>query len=240
MLIIKEQVESGLVYLTLNRPAKRNALSEDLLAELLKVTEQIAEDESTKVVIIQGSGPVLSAGGDLTEFSSFTDYETNLANATLLARTFHALYSLPIPVITVAHKAYGGALGILAASDFLVLKTGYQIILSELKIDLLPATISPFLAARFGPYFSLVNSLLAEPINFANVPGVTITDNPEDALSELTRNLTRKSRESLIGCKALFQPPICLDKVLAQAKNLADLRAKPHIQSKMQEILQKK
>ena len=110
--------ERGVVSLTLNRPDKRNALSEKMIDELTKFTVSLTPD--TRVVIIQGAGNLFCAGGDLEWMSAQinADRATRIAAARKLALMLKSLNELPVPLIAKVHgAAYGGGVGLACVCD---------------------------------------------------------------------------------------------------------------------------
>lgn len=139
--------------LTLNRPDVRNAFNETVIAELTDWAASIRDDESVRVVVLAGAGPVFCAGADLTWMSRVVAYthDENVRDATAAAVMYDALDSLPVPVIGRIHgAALGGGAGLAAVCDIAVAEEGTIFGFTEVKLGIVPAMISPFVLRRIG------------------------------------------------------------------------------------------
>jgi methylglutaconyl-CoA hydratase len=149
-----EVVTAGLVArIWLNRPEQHNALSADLLAELTHALHAIEHDANVRVVVLGGRGPSFCAGADigLMKASAHATFEQNLAEAERLGGMFAALADLPKPVIARLHgHVLGGGVGLACACDIAVADEGARFALSEVRLGILPALISPYVIRRLG------------------------------------------------------------------------------------------
>ncbi len=139
----------GVTHLTLNRPEKRNALSALMIEELT----DFALGCRARAVILSGAGDVFCAGGDLTWMRAQieADRATRMSEARKLAHMLRALNEMPSPLIGVLHGgAYGGGVGLAAICDVALAATGTRFGLTETRLGLIPATISPYVLARMG------------------------------------------------------------------------------------------
>jgi methylglutaconyl-CoA hydratase len=138
---------------TLSRPALRNAFNEITIAELSAVFQRLGNDPAVRVIVLAASGPAFCAGADLhwmKKMASYTHAE-NLADAGALAAMLRAIDLCPKPVIArVQGDTYAGGVGLVAAADIAVAAQGVQFCLSEVKIGLIPATISPYVIRAMG------------------------------------------------------------------------------------------
>jgi len=142
--------EGKVMEVVLNRPGKRNAIDEIMAAELTDVFDWAAHNQDVRVMILRGKGPVFCAGADL-KFMQRTDLEGSARPSAVLAKLFQATYLFRKPLIVVSHgKAMGGALGLIAAADFVLATTDAEFAFSEVKLGLVPATISPYVTKRTG------------------------------------------------------------------------------------------
>lgn len=145
-LITVELVLPGVARVTLNRPEKRNALCIELLEQLCKVVERLASERSARVLILQGAGPVFSAGLDLHEASN-PDLIQNSAEC--VARTFQLLRSTPLVTIGAAHGgAFAGGAGLLAACDIAIGTSDLKIGFPEARRGLLPALVCAIMSPK--------------------------------------------------------------------------------------------
>lgn len=142
----------GVATLTLNRPEKHNALSSAMIHELTDVAARLATDDS-RVVILTGAGESFCAGGDLgwmrEQFAA--DRATRMAEARTLAQMLGALNTLPKPLIgRVQGQAFGGGIGMMSVCDVCIVADHPRFGLTETRLGLIPATISPYVIARMG------------------------------------------------------------------------------------------
>ena len=143
----------GVATLTLARPDKHNALSAQMIAELTAAGAQLAADSAVRVVILTGEGASFCAGGDLDWMrEQFTaDRATRMAEARKLALMLKALNELPKPLIgRVQGQAFGGGIGMMSVCDVAIAAEGAKFGLTETRLGLIPATISPYVLARMG------------------------------------------------------------------------------------------
>lgn len=149
MLTVESQ---GSVFnLTLNRPEVRNALNDELIAELTRTLHELPP--GTRAVVIRGAGPGFCAGGDLEWMKKASAYseEENYEDAMKVARLFRAVAIAPAVTISLVHgAAFGGGSGLVAASDIAIASPDAKFSFSEVKLGLVPATISPFVIDKIG------------------------------------------------------------------------------------------
>ncbi len=146
-------VEGGIARVTLNRPAVHNALDDKLIADLLATFEQIAADRAVRLVMLTGQGASFCAGGDLAWMRRTADYtyEQNLADAMMLARLLNTLNTMPQPTVALVNgPAYGGGVGLVACCDIAIAADTAKFSLSEVRLGLIPATISPYVVRKIG------------------------------------------------------------------------------------------
>ena len=163
---------SKVLSIELNRPDVRNAFNEKMISEITSVFREISsqhhaeEFKDLRAVVISGSGKSFCAGADLEYMKSMINFTfaKNKSEGTALHQMFEAVYSCQLPVICKIHGgAFGGALGLIAASDFCVSTADTQFCFSEVKLGLAPAVISDFVfrkcsAGHVGPY--MISGLL--------------------------------------------------------------------------------
>jgi methylglutaconyl-CoA hydratase len=137
----------------LNRPDVRNAFDEEVIAALTACATRIADDSSVRVVVLSGAGKAFCAGADLAWMSKAVAYSQveNLQDAEDFARMMERLDSLPVPVIGRIHgAALGGGVGLAAICDIVVAADTTVFGLSEVKLGILPAVISPYVLRKIG------------------------------------------------------------------------------------------
>lgn len=144
----------GVAALTLRRHAQHNALSGLMIRELTAVAGLLGEDRAVRIVVLTGEGESFCAGGDLNwmkEQIAATRAE-RVAEARRLALMLKALRDLPKPLVArVNGQAYGGGVGLISVCDAAIAVEGARFGLTETRLGLIPATISPYVAARIGP-----------------------------------------------------------------------------------------
>lgn len=137
----------------LNRPEVHNAFNQEMIKELLDVFDHMNDYRNCRLVIIRGKGKSFSSGADLNYMRDQAEMskEENLNDAIQLARLFFSIFMCNKPVITVAHgNVAGGANGIVAASDYAIASDDTIFRFSEVRLGLVPATISPYVVERIG------------------------------------------------------------------------------------------
>ena len=137
----------------LDRPDVRNALNGTLIRELSAAFAAFAEDGDVRAIVVGGSGKAFCAGADLAfmrEAASYT-WEQNRADAEVLAEMLYTLYTCPVPVVARIHgDCYAGGLGLASVCDIRVVAEPVTFCLSEARLGLLPATISPYVIRALG------------------------------------------------------------------------------------------
>ena len=138
---------------TLNRPEVRNAFDDILIADLTRVFLDIERDETVRVMVLAGAGSAFCAGADLNWMKRMAGYgyEQNLADAKALAQMLKTLDRLSKPTVARVHgPAYAGGVGLVAACDIAIGSHEAEFCLTEVKLGLSPATISPYVVRAMG------------------------------------------------------------------------------------------
>jgi methylglutaconyl-CoA hydratase len=140
-------------YVSLNRPAVRNAFNDELIAELTAWASAAHSDRDVQVVVLAGEGKTFCAGADIAWMARTVEYseEDNMRDASAASAMFGALNTLPIPLIGRVHgAAVGGGAGLAAVCDIVVAEDRAVFGFTEVKLGILPAVISPFVLAKIG------------------------------------------------------------------------------------------
>jgi methylglutaconyl-CoA hydratase len=143
----------GRATLTLNRPHVHNAFDDVLIRRLTEAIEALQSDPTVRVVVVAAAGKSFSAGADLNWLKRAADYtpEQNLADTRALANLLRALNRLRQPTIAaVQGPAYGGGVGLVACCDIAVASDQARFSMSEVKLGLVPGTVSPYVIAAMG------------------------------------------------------------------------------------------
>ena len=139
---------------TLNRPKVHNAMNEPMMHELTTCFQDLATDQSIRVVTLTGNGPSFCAGADLHWMKSMAAYsqQENITDSRLLLDLFESIATCPKPVIgKINGHAFGGGLGLVAACDITIAIPDLKFAFSEAKLGLIPSVISSFVAPRMKP-----------------------------------------------------------------------------------------
>lgn len=149
-----EATLEGAVTVVMNRPERKNAFDADLISALAEAFKDLQGAEGVRVVFLRGSGGTFSAGADLDWMRSAVDSSeaANREDALALAHMLKSLWDLPaLTVALVEGAAFGGGVGLAAACDVAIAARGAKFSFSEVKLGLIPATISPYVVAAIGP-----------------------------------------------------------------------------------------
>ncbi len=148
-----ETDERGIATVTMNRPDIRNAFNETMIAALTNTISMLSGDHAVRVIVITGEGKAFSAGADLSMMRRVAGYaaEENKQEALRLAAMLESIYFAKKPTIALVNgPAIGGGLGLVAACDIAVAAETAFFALSEVRLGLIPAVISPFVIEAIG------------------------------------------------------------------------------------------
>jgi len=148
------QIDSrGVAQVTLNNPDKHNAFDDQMIIELTNAFNALAANTNVRIMLLKSEGKSFSAGADLDWMKRMASYsyQQNLNDARALAAMLKALHQMPIPTIArVQGAAFGGAVGLISCCDIALASSNASFALSEVKIGLVPSTISPYVIAAIG------------------------------------------------------------------------------------------
>jgi methylglutaconyl-CoA hydratase len=240
---IEYELKDRVARIALNRPEVHNAFNEVMLAELVEVFQDVALREEVRVLVLTGRGTSFCAGADLHWMGKMVQYtfEENLADADVLADAMYRLYTLPQPTICRANgSAIGGGMGLVTACDFVIAADHARFSLSEVKIGLVPACISPYVLKRAGEAACSELMLSGERISaeralqFRLVNEVVPADRLDAAVEERTRQLLSSGPKAIACCKELIRNVPTMD--LEEAKGYtAEVIARLRISDEGQE-----
>ncbi len=151
MNFIEIEKTDSIYQIILNRPDKKNAFNLEMIEELSETFKTLEKDDACKLIVIKGAGDTFSAGADLSWMQKQVEqtFEENLEESNKLFDMFFNLSQITKPVVTYAHKyVMGGALGLLACSDYCFAESKTMFCFSETKMGLAPSAISPFVLAK--------------------------------------------------------------------------------------------
>jgi methylglutaconyl-CoA hydratase len=243
----------GNATVTLNRPEVHNAFDPDMVSALTTTLARIAADDSIRAVVISGAGKSFCAGADIghmRQSAKFTKAE-NFRNASESARMFHALYTLNKPTIAAVHGAVrGGGVGIVAACDIAIATRTATFRLSEVKIGIVPAMISPYVIGAIGERQARRYMLSGEEFDCAEAWRIGLVHDlvEEEALAgrvgEMLGQLYSSGPKAAHAIKQLIpqsaHSPIGPDIVDETSRVIAAIRATPEAQEGLTAFLEKR
>jgi len=237
----------------LNRPDVRNAFNEQVIGELGAAFATLGADPQLRAIVLGGRGKAFCAGADLgwmREMAGYT-WERNRSDAQALADMLWTVYRCPVPVIGRIHgDCYAGGVGLAAVCDVLVAAEGVNFCLSEAKLGLLPATISPYVIRALGEQASRRYFVTAERFSAAQaaamgfVHEVCAAEALDAKVDEIVGALVANGPMALRACKTLVQDMAGLS-VTAElraetARRIADIRASDEGREGVQSFLNKR
>jgi methylglutaconyl-CoA hydratase len=245
--------ERGISTVTLNRPDVRNAFNDEVIAELTAVFLEIAKRDEVRCVVLAGNGPAFCAGADLNWMKRMAGYtrEENIADASGLARMLEVIYRCPKPTIARVHgDTYAGGTGLVAACDIAVAAETAFFCLSEVKLGLIPATISPYVLRAMGPraghrYFLTAERFsAAEALRIGFVHEVVAAEALDARVAEIANALVQAGPEAVKACKKLLHDvaghDITAGLVRRTVEGIADIRASDEGREGVQSFLGKR
>jgi methylglutaconyl-CoA hydratase len=162
---------------TLNRPDLRNAFNEGAIAELARVFDELGRNEAVRAIVLAANGPSFCAGADLNWMKKMAGYshDENEADAMRLAEMLRTIYLCPKPTVArVQGDCYAGGMGLVAACDIVVASETAGFCLSEVKLGLIPATISPYVIKAMGEQAARRYFLTAERFDAAEAQRIGV------------------------------------------------------------------
>ncbi|OHY96393.1 gamma-carboxygeranoyl-CoA hydratase [Vibrio rotiferianus] len=245
--------EFGVATLTLNRTEKHNAFDACMIDLLIHRLDYLALRTDVRCLVLRSNGNHFSSGADLNWMKSMASStrKQNLEDAQNLARLMHTLDTFPQPTIAVVQgSAFGGALGLICCCDIAIAAENANFCLSEVKLGLVPATISPYVMRAMGNRQARRYILSAEVINadkaekFGIVHEVHKLDNIETVVESLIDSLLLNSPDAMRKAKDLchqcHQNPIDGQLIQYTSQLIADIRVSPHGQDGLQAFLEKR
>ncbi|MEW6705989.1 MAG: enoyl-CoA hydratase/isomerase family protein [Pseudomonadota bacterium] len=237
----------------LNRPEVRNAFNDQVITGLAEAFRGFAADGSLRAIVLGGHGKAFCAGADLSWMRAMADYtwEQNRADAQAMADMLWTIYRCPLPVVGRIHgDCYAGGVGLASVCDVLVAAEGVNFCLSEAKLGLLPATISPYVMRAMGEQAARRYFVTAERFDAATaqrlgfVHEVVAADTLDAKVDEIVQALVANGPNAVKACKALVQDlagqPIT-DALRAEtARRIADVRASDEGKEGAQAFLNKR
>lgn len=211
---ISYSLDNRIAKVNLARPEVHNAFNEIMIAELSEVFSQISQDDSARVVVLTGNGDSFCAGADLNWMKKMINfsYQQNLEDSLKLADLFYLMYSLPKPIIArVNGAAIGGGTGLVAVCDIAIAAEKAKFSLSEVKLGLVPACISPYVIRKVGEgrcreFFLTGERLTANrALELGLVNQVVPLESLDQAVEEKANQLISSGPQAIAMCKELLK-----------------------------------
>jgi len=250
--VITEIDSRGVGTIRLNRPEKHNAFDDAIIAELDTAIAGFAKNPELRVVVLASEGKSFSAGADLGWMQRMASYshEENLADARALAEMLRKLNTLPQPTIArVQGAAFGGAVGLVSCCDIAIGSEQAKFCLSEVRIGLIPATISPYVIAAMGQraarrYFISAEVIAASTACQLGLLSEQVAADELDArVEQHIQTLLGNSPAGIRAAKRLVldygNRSICAELIEDSCKQIADIRVSEEGQAGLAAFLNK-
>ena len=245
--------DGALATVWLNRPDVRNAFNETTIAEITAVFRALDSDAGVRAVVLAARGPAFCAGADLNWMKKMAGYsrEENLADAAGLAAMLRAIHDCAKPVVArVQGDCYAGGMGLATACDIVVAADAANFCLSEVKLGLIPATISPYVIRAMGAQAARRYFITAERFSAAAAQRMGLVHEcvPADALDEtvgmLLKSLLAASPDAVAAAKRLVNDvagqPLTDALVQDTVVRIADIRASEQGREGVRSFLEKR
>lgn len=236
--LLSEVDEHGRATITFNRPEIHNAFDDTLVNALSEELNRLERDTSVRVVVLAARGKSFSSGADLNWMKRMADYsfEENLADAMALAELMKILANLSKPtIVLVQGAAIGGGVGLVACCDIALATENATFSLSEVKLGLIPAVISPYVAAAIGSRATRRYFLTAERFNATEahrlglVHEVVQREELDERVESLIHQLLQNGPQAMASVKALVSEVALSylddDLIADTAERIAEIRA---------------
>lgn len=204
----------SVVDVRLNRPDVHNAFNETVIAEAIELFSLLAARDDVRAVVLGGNGPNFCAGADLNWMSKMVSYsrEENIRDSSLLAKMYAVINECPHPVIGRVHgAAIGGGVGLVAVCDIAICTASSKFGLSEVKLGILPAVISPYVIAKIGETHARALFLTGERFGAERAVQIGLAhriaaDEAEldSSVAESVKQLLSSGPEAVRHCKKLI------------------------------------
>lgn len=239
----------GVLSVTLNRPDVHNAFNDELIAEAIDLFSK-PPSEGVRAIVLRGGGANFCAGADLNWMSRMVSYthDENVRDSSLLAKMYALINECPLPVIgRIQGAAIGGGVGLVAVCDVAICAPDSKFGLSEVKLGILPAVISPYVIAKIGETHARALFLTGERFDADRALRIglvhRVAGDLDAALDETLKQIRTSGPEAVRECKKLIayvahhEPH---DAVPYTIEAIASRRVSPEGQSGMSAFLQKK
>jgi methylglutaconyl-CoA hydratase len=245
--------EGAVARIWLNRPDVRNAYNEGLITDLRQAFDSFTEDLGLRAIVLGGRGKAFCAGADLSWMKTMSTYswEQNHGDAQVLAEMLWSIFNCPVPIVGRVHgDCYAGGVGLAAVCDIVVAGAEANFCLSEARLGLLPATISPYVVRAMGEqaarrYFVTAERFSASQAHAMGfVHALCAADELDAKVEEIVATLVANGPMATRACKKLVQDvsgvPITAELRADTARRIADIRASDEGKEGVQSFLNKR
>jgi len=250
---VQQRIEDGVATVTIDRPDVHNAFNEVVIRALTAAFADLGARDDVRVVILASAGTSFSAGADINWMKRMVDYslEENLADSREMAGMLRAIRECPKPVIARVHGAtYGGGVGLTAACDIAVALRSAIFALTEVRLGILPAVISPYVQEKIGPGHLRRYALTAERIDAEEARRIGLVSavaDDEAGLDEkiafFVKLLKKNGPGALAACKGVLRETQPVDWEQATdttTRRIAEQRVSPEGQDGLKAFLEKR
>ncbi len=251
---ILTEIDAGVGIITLNRPERHNAFDDALIGELSAAIDFMAVEPAVRVLVISSVGKSFCAGADLNWMKRAAGYssEENLRDSRALAEMLRRLAQCPKPTIArIQGPAYGGGVGLVACCDVAIATFDAAFALTEVKLGIIPAVISPHVIAAIGERYARRYMLTAERFSAAEAYRIgllheIVADDTalDEAVGEIVDALLKNGPRALAECKELVAAvawkPLSPDVIEDTAQRITRLRASAEGREGMTAFLEKR
>jgi methylglutaconyl-CoA hydratase len=235
---LRIEVGAQVARITLTRSEMRNAFNDEVIAEITQAFTQLGTHDDVRAIVLLAEGPAFCAGADLNWMRRMADYsrEENLADAAKLAEMLQVIYECPKPTVArVQGDVVAGGMGLVACCDMAVSVDSAGYCLSEVKLGLIPATISPYVIRAMGAraahrYFLTAERFSAtEALRMGFVHEVVAADQLDVKVDEIVQALVKNSPNAVKVCKKLVRDvayeEISQPLIAKTVEGIADIRS---------------
>ncbi|TRZ58401.1 MAG: enoyl-CoA hydratase/isomerase family protein [Rhodocyclaceae bacterium] len=247
-------VDRGVGIITLNRPERHNAFDDVLIGELIDAVAMMEHEDAVRVLVISSTGKSFCAGADLNwmKRAAGLSAEDSLRESRAMAEMLCCLAQMGKPTVArVQGHAYGGGVGLVAACDIAIATFDAQFTLSEVKLGIIPAVISPHVIAAIGERYARRYMLSAERFAAAEAYRIGLLheivpdeEALDEAIGEIVETLLKNSPNALKECKELIRAvvsrPLTQEVVEDTAQRICRLRASDQGKEGMSAFLEKR
>lgn len=251
--MLLKSIKQNIATLTLNRPEIHNAFDNQLIQQLTTELENIDKDPNIRVLILAANGKSFCAGADLNWMQKIANYsrEENLKDSLALAHLMQTLNNLSKPTIALIQgAAFGGGVGLIACCDIAVASPEANFCLSEVKIGLIPAVISPYVITAIGEraarrYFLTAEKFdIEEAICLGLIHKVASANQLQKTGEEIAQLILNNSPHAVTMTKKLIadvtKKPIDANLIKLTAEYIADIRVSTEGQEGLKAYLEKR